>query len=97
MEITLTGGITRPPKPLDAKTEAMLHLFGEDVGWEETGGVNDGNLLAALGLPVLDSVGVCGGNLHSPDEYVELDSLADRTQRSVALLTKFAQGDLWTN
>ncbi|MEI8306979.1 MAG: M20/M25/M40 family metallo-hydrolase [Chloroflexales bacterium] len=53
-----------------------LGLTVSDVA---TGGMSYANLLAGLGLPVLDGLGPVGGNDHSPREYIEIDSIVPRT------------------
>ena len=95
----LHGEFFSPPKPLIGET---LKLFetARDVGrrldlnlsWQPTGGVCDGNKLQAAGLPTLDTLGVRGGGLHSPDEFVKLDSLAERAKLSALLLVRLASG-----
>ncbi|MBS0621542.1 MAG: hydrolase, partial [Verrucomicrobia bacterium] len=87
---TLEGGIARPPKPLDPKTQVLLeafHALDAKILWRESGGVCDGNNLAALGLPTIDSLGVRGGGLHSSTEYLEIPSLVERA-KLVALFLK---------
>jgi len=60
----LHGGFTAPPKPFDEPTGQLLeHVadcgreLGIDVTWRSTGGVCDGNRLAAAGLPNVDTMG----------------------------------------
>jgi glutamate carboxypeptidase len=60
----------------------------------DSGGTCDGNRLAAAGLPNLDSLGPRGGNLHSPDEFLLLDSLTERAKLSAILLTRLAAGEI---
>lgn len=94
------GGITRPPKPLDA---AALRLFalvrscgdalGQPVAWRHSGGVCDGNNIAACGVPVVDTMGVRGGAIHSADEYLIVSSLAERAALSALVLHRLAQGE----
>src|SRR3546814_2754631 len=88
-EVTLHrhGGFGRPPKPMDARAEALFGFVrqcGADLGlsiaWRDTGGVCDGNNIAACGVPVVDTMGVRGGNIHSDLEYLVVDSLAERAQ-----------------
>jgi glutamate carboxypeptidase len=50
------------------------------------GGGSDGNLLAALGVPVLDGLGAVGDHAHGEGEYVEVASLADRAALVAALV-----------
>lgn len=52
----------------------------------------DGNNLQAAGLPVLDTLGVRGGNLHRTDEWVDLDGLVDRAQLVALVLMRTATG-----
>ncbi|MEE2692250.1 MAG: hydrolase [Pseudomonadota bacterium] len=97
----LHGGFGRPPKPMTPKLEAFfkaLKAMGEElgiqIGWKATGGVCDGNNIAAAGVPVIDTLGVRGANIHSADEYVKLDSLEERARLSALLLLRVAAGDI---
>lgn len=97
----LTGGFTRPPKPMTPQLEAFfqaLKAAGEALGiaikWKPTGGCCDGNNIAAAGVPVIDTLGVRGANIHSAEEYAKLDSLVERAKLSALLLLKIAAGDL---
>jgi glutamate carboxypeptidase len=54
-----------------------------------TGGASDANRVAALGVPVLDGLGPVGGADHSPEEWVDLDSVVPR----VSLLAAMIAGD----
>ena len=93
------GGFGRPPKPMDAKAEALFTLvkqcgadLGQSIGWKASGGVCDGNNIAACGVPVVDTMGVRGGAIHSPDEYLIVDSLAERAMLSALTLHRIAIG-----
>lgn len=90
----------RPPKLFDAKAEklfveikACAQLLDIPMSWQPTGGVCDGNTLAAAGLPTLDTLGPIGGNLHTPQEYVKLDSLVARAQLAALTLMRLAAGE----
>jgi glutamate carboxypeptidase len=93
------GRMMRPPKPLDAQT---LHWFetlsqcGKELGipiaWKPSGGASDGNILAAAGLPTIDSLGAKGNNLHSSDEYLIVPSLTERAKLTALMLMKVASG-----
>lgn len=50
------------------------------------GGGSDGNLLAALGVPVLDGLGAVGDHAHGEGEYVEVAALAERAALVGALV-----------
>jgi glutamate carboxypeptidase len=87
------GGFHRPPKPLDRGTqrlqkqlESCAAEMGIPVSWRYSGGVSDGNQLAAAGLANLDSLGPRGGSIHSPDEFLLLDSLTERAKLATLLI-----------
>jgi glutamate carboxypeptidase len=95
----LHGGFGRPPKPMDAKAMSLFSLvrqcgseLGLPIAWRDTGGVCDGNNIAACGIPVVDTMGVRGGNIHSDQEYLIVDSLAERARLSALVLLRMAQG-----
>ena len=97
MTIACHGGFARPPKPVDAAAGRLFGLvrgcgaeLGLDVGWQATGGVCDGNNIAACGVPVVDTRGARGGAIHSPQEYLIVDSLAERAQLSTLVLLALA-------
>lgn len=94
------GGVTRPPKRVDATAQRLFDLvrdcgaeLGQAIGWQPSGGVCDGNNIAACGVPVVDTMGVRGGAIHSPDEYLIIPSLAERAALSALVLTRLASGD----
>ena len=47
--------------------------------WASTGGASDGNFFAALGVPTIDGMGIIGGKQHTPDEYLEINSILPRS------------------
>jgi glutamate carboxypeptidase len=56
------------------------------VSAEFTGGCADSGLTAAAGCPTLCSVGPTGGGGHTPEEFVNLDSLVPSAQTLAATL-----------
>jgi glutamate carboxypeptidase len=66
--------------------------LGLSIGWRDTGGVCDGNNIAACGVPVVDTMGVRGGAIHSDGEFLVVESLAERAQLSALTLLRLAQG-----
>jgi len=95
------GGFSRPPKPFDAAQQALAArlcevgaLIGQTLQWKPSGGVCEGNNLHAAGLPNIDTLGVRGGDIHSPDEYAWPASFAERAGLSAALLMKIASGEV---
>ncbi len=94
------GGVTRPPKPVDARAQKLFELvrscglqLGREIGWQPTGGVCDGNNIAACWVPVVDTMGVRGGKIHSPEEFMIVPSLVERAALSALVLERLAAGD----
>jgi glutamate carboxypeptidase len=56
--------------------------------------VCDGNNIAACGVPVVDTMGVRGGAIHSDAEFLIVDSLAERAQLSALALLRVAEGGI---
>ena len=97
VEIEVHGGFNRPPKPIDEGAGRLFALIKEaggdlglEIGWRTTGGVCDGNTIAAAGVPVVDTMGVRGGAIHSPDEFMIVDSLAERAALSAVTMLRIA-------
>ncbi|HZF96432.1 MAG TPA: hydrolase [Allosphingosinicella sp.] len=94
------GSFGRPPKPLTPESQALFRLvaaagadLGQTISWRDTGGVCDGNNIAACGVPVVDTMGVRGGAIHSADEYLIVESLAERASLSALAILRLAQGE----
>ncbi len=97
--IDVHGHFARPPKMMTPEAEALFGLvrkagadLGQDIGWKSTGGVCDGNNIAACGVPVIDTMGVRGGSIHSMEEYLIVDSLVERAQLSALTILRLAEG-----
>ncbi|MBK5920008.1 hypothetical protein CCR80_03005 [Rhodothalassium salexigens] len=98
---TLHGGFYRPPKVLSPANRALFDLVGRcgetlgvPIAVRDTGGCCEGNNLAAAGLPNVDTLGVRGSQIHSHDEFVLVDSFAERAKLSFLILCAFAQGEM---
>jgi glutamate carboxypeptidase len=85
----------RPPKPMTpevARFAQNVRAIADDLGqalpFTRTGGVCDGNLMHAAGLPTLDTLGVRGGGLHTEQEWIEVPSLVERCQLLAVLLMR---------
>jgi glutamate carboxypeptidase len=92
------GSFGRPPKPIDVGAERLFQLvkrcgadLGLPIGWRDTGGVCDGNNIAACGVPVVDTMGARGGSIHSSDEFLITDSLVERAQLSALTILRIAE------
>jgi glutamate carboxypeptidase len=97
VSVHMHGGFNRPPKAIDAQAAKLFSLvkqcgadLGLSIGWKSTGGVCDGNNIAACGVPVVDTMGVRGGAIHSSDEYLITDSLSERAALSALTLLRIA-------
>jgi glutamate carboxypeptidase len=91
------GHFARPPKPMTAELEALFGLvrqagadLGQSIAWKSTGGVCDGNNIAACGVPVIDTMGARGGSIHSMEEYLIVDSLSERAALSALTILRLA-------
>jgi glutamate carboxypeptidase len=83
----------RPPLERSAGSAALFaraHRHGRALGLElretASGGGSDGNLVGALGVPVLDGLGAEGGGAHARGEHVVLDSIPLRARLLARLL-----------
>ena len=70
--------------------EECSALLGQPITRKASGGVCDGNKLAAAGLPTLDTLGVRGGGIHSPTEYLIVESLTERAKLAAVMLAGLA-------
>lgn len=95
-EIAVTGGLNRPPMERNSKNVKLFQkarevakTIGLDLRDCVVGGASDGNFVAALGLPVLDGLGMVGGNAHAEGEFVYRDTVVQRTILLALLLKNF--------
>ena len=99
VKIELRGEFGRPPKPMTKDAEALFELvrkagadLGQEIAWKPSGGVCDGNNIAACGVPVVDTMGVRGGKIHSMEEFLITGSLAERASLSALTILRLAGG-----
>jgi glutamate carboxypeptidase len=95
------GGFLSPPKIPDAAGRGLLDAVVQcgkelklNLATHSVGGSCDGNRLAAWGLPNVDTLGVRGGKMHSPGEFMIPESLTERAQLTALLLLKLAAGEI---
>ena len=69
---------------------AIAGQLGFELDDAATGGASDANTTAGMGVPTLDGLGPIGGSDHSPDEYLEVDSIVPRTTLLAGLLLAVA-------
>ncbi len=96
--ITLQRSFNRPSKPLTPQTQKLADFarataadLGQPMPFAKTGGVCDGNNLQAAGCPTIDTLGVRGGGLHTPQEWIDLSSLVERCQLLALLMHRLSQ------
>ncbi len=94
--IEVTGSLNRLPMPFDDTMRATFEKakniaagIGIGLKADGTGGASDGNLVAPLGIPVLDGLGPAGEGAHSEREFLFTDSLVERIQLLAALLCEW--------
>ncbi|CAN5662995.1 M20 family metallopeptidase [soil metagenome] len=98
VSIEITGGINRPPME---RTDAVVSLFekaretaatfGYELGETQVGGASDGNFVGALGIPVLDGLGIAGDGAHTLNEHILVSDIAKRAALIVAMLSYQSQ------
>jgi glutamate carboxypeptidase len=83
--LTVNGGINRPPlertqqvKALYTHARALASFLDFDLGEASVGGASDGNFVGALGVPVLDGLGVQGDGAHAAHEHILCDDIPTR-------------------
>ena len=84
-KVFVSGGINRPPME---RTAAVIELFEKaraiaaqldfELGEAQVGGASDGNFIAAMGIPVLDGLGISGDGAHATHEHIEAEDIARR-------------------
>jgi glutamate carboxypeptidase len=91
--VFVSGGINRPPLERTAevvqlyeKARGIASKVDFDLGETQVGGASDGNFLAALGIPVLDGLGISGDGAHAVHENIELDDIPRRATLIAGLI-----------
>lgn len=93
VKLEVLGAINRP---LLERTENVVKLYEKarkiaasfDYELDETqvGGASDGNFVGALGVPVLDGLGVSGNGAHTLEEYILIDDIPKRATLLASML-----------
>jgi glutamate carboxypeptidase len=78
------------------RTEKVLELYQRargiagmldfDLGEASVGGASDGNFVGALGVAVLDGLGIEGDGAHASHEHIIVDNIAVRGALLAGLL-----------
>ena len=71
---------------------AASRTLGMKVEGEFSGGCADSGFTAGVGCPTICAVGPVGGNAHTPEEYLELDSIVPRAQALALAILRLEVG-----
>lgn len=98
--VVIKRSFNRPAKPLTPGVQFLADTarsvatdLGQTMPFGKTAGVCDGNILQDEGLPCIDTLGVRGGGLHTPDEWIDLCSLVERCQLLAILIARLSRAD----
>jgi len=93
VSLEILGAINRPPLERTDEVATLFEnartlgaSFGYEVGETQVGGASDGNFVAALGVPVLDGLGIAGNGAHRLDEHILVSDIANRATLVTSLL-----------
>ncbi len=93
ISLKLKGGINRPPMErtpdvvaLFERARALAATFGYNLEETQVGGASDGNFVAALGIPIIDGLGISGAGAHMLTEHIKISDIAPRTTLVTLLL-----------
>jgi len=82
------------------ESEELFHCYqtaaadaGLRVAGEFTGGCADSGFTAGVGCPTLCGVGPVGGNAHTEEEYLEVDTLVPRAQAMAMAILRLPPAD----
>lgn len=99
VSIEISGGVNRPPMErtdavvaLYEKARLLAASFDYELGETQVGGASDGNFVAALGVPVLDGLGIFGDGAHTLHEHILVSDIAKRATLVTMLLTVELEG-----
>jgi glutamate carboxypeptidase len=68
------------------KAKKLAASFDYELGETQVGGASDGNFVDALGVPVLDGLGISGNGAHTLNEYVFIEDIPKRAALLAMLL-----------
>ncbi|MGH8596664.1 MAG: M20 family metallopeptidase, partial [Gammaproteobacteria bacterium] len=92
--LEVRGGINRPPLVRTSEIAALFDhakQLAAEIDYElkegAVGGGSDGNFIAAMGVPVLDGLGVDGAGAHAEHEHIIIEDIP----RRAALLARLIE------
>ncbi|HEX8541769.1 MAG TPA: M20/M25/M40 family metallo-hydrolase [Pseudomonas sp.] len=88
-----------PPMPQTAESDKLVAIaqgiygeLGRTLTIEGSGGAADASLAASVGVPTLDGFGIVGGNIHTPEEYAEVESVSPRIYLLTRMIMELSRG-----
>jgi len=98
VKLELLGAINRPPlertpqvAALFEKARAIAASYDYVIDEVQVGGASDGNFVAALGVPVIDGLGLAGAGAHMLTEHIMISDIADRATLLTHLIATAAR------
>ncbi|RZI18108.1 M20/M25/M40 family metallo-hydrolase [Pseudomonas orientalis] len=96
VKTTLQRGL--PPMPQTAESDKLVAIaqgiygeLGKTLTIEGSGGAADASLSAGVGTPTLDGFGIVGGNIHTSEEYAEVESVVPRVYLLSRMIMELAK------
>jgi len=93
VQLIVRGAINRPPLERSTKVQGLYEHARQvaaaldfELGEASVGGASDGNFVAALGVAVLDGLGIEGDGAHAPHEHILVDNIPRRGALLAGLL-----------
>jgi len=93
VSLQILGDINRPPMErtpavasLYETAKRLADSFDYELGETQVGGASDGNFVSALGVPVLDGLGIAGSGAHTLNEHIYINDIAKRATLVTMLL-----------
>ena len=77
---------------LAALAQSIYSEIGRKLTLEASGGAADASLSAGVGTPTLDGFGIVGGNIHTPEEYAEVESVVPRLYLLARMIMEVGAG-----
>jgi glutamate carboxypeptidase len=91
--LEISGEINRPPMErtgsvaaLFEKARGLARSIDYKLDEARVGGGSDGNFVGALGVPLLDGLGISGAGAHTLHEYIQISDIAYRASLVTLLL-----------
>ena len=97
VSLEILGGVNRPPMErtdavvaLYEKAKLVAASFDYKLGETQVGGASDGNFVGALGVPVLDGLGIAGNGAHTLEEHILVSDISKRATLIAVMLMSIA-------